>query len=149
MGWPDQSNLFLWTFKTFLAKTQIPIVWTAHTCFTPHCTIWFFSDAQLPDTLRVVYTNLARASQFWTFWYRILDGPSGGRDISGNPERTTRQTVSVDERTTPYNLPTTVDRYRGKATNNNSKYKDKDKDKYKDKDNDSLQPAHRGGQIPR
>ena len=103
-----------------LAKTQIPIVWTAHTCFTPHCTIWFFSDAQLPDTLRVVYTNLARASQFWTFWYRILDGPSGGRDISGNPERTTRQTASVDERTTPYNLPTTVDRYRGKATNNNS-----------------------------
>merc|ERR1719412_1446146 len=71
-------------------------------------------DAQLPDTLRVVYTNLARASQFWTFWYRILDGPSGGRDISGGqtPERPTRQTASVDERTTPYNLPTTVDRNR-------------------------------------
>merc|ERR1719430_2196826 len=73
-------------------------------------------DAQLPDTLRVVYTNLARASQFWTYWYRILDGPSGevanGLDI----HRTTRQTVSVDESpktSTPYNLPTTVDRNRG------------------------------------
>lgn len=96
------------------------LVWPAQICFTPHCTIWFFSDAQLPDTLRVVYTNLARASQFWTFWYRILDGPSGGRDISGGqtPERTTRQTASVDERTTPYNLPTTVDRNRGKTKNN-------------------------------
>ena len=84
----------------------------------PHCTIWFpFSDAQLPDTLRVVYTNLARASQFWSFWYRILDPStdSGGRI---RPDRTTRQTVSVDENTrssTPYNLPTTVDRTRGKA----------------------------------
>ena len=117
MSWSDKKV----SKKKNLKKKHL-LVWPAQICFTPHCTIWFFSDAQLPDTLRVVYTNLARASQFWTFWYRILDGPSGGRDISGGsqtPERTTRQTASVDqERTTPYNLPTTVDRNRGKTTNN-------------------------------
>ena len=122
-----QHFLMSWSYKKVSKKknstTKKLLVWPAQICFTPHCTIWFFSDAQLPDTLRVVYTNLARASQFWTFWYRILDGPSGGRDISGGsqtPERTTRQTASVDqERTTPYNLPTTVDRNRGKTSNNN------------------------------
>jgi len=76
-------------------------------------------DAQLPDTLRVVYTNLAKASKFWTFWYQNLDGSGsgdGGRDSIGHTHRTTRQTVSVDESTktsTPYYLPTTVDRNRG------------------------------------
>jgi len=76
-------------------------------------------DAQLPDTLRVVYTNLAKASKFWTFWYQNLDGSGsggGGRDTIGHTHRTTRQTVSVDESTktsTPYYLPTTVDRNRG------------------------------------
>ena len=115
--WADQTRP-VWTRK-------YQLVWPAQICSSPHCTIWFFSDAQLPDTLRVVFTNLARASQFWTFWYRILDGPSGGRDISGGqtPERTTRQTASVDERTTPYNLPTTVDRNRGKTTNNTPSFR--------------------------
>merc|ERR1712106_1309006 len=76
-------------------------------------------DAQLPDTLRVVYTNLAKASKFWTFWYQNLEGSgshAGGRDNFGHTHRTTRQTVSVDELTktsTPYYLPTTVDRNRG------------------------------------
>lgn len=76
-------------------------------------------DAQLPDTLRVVYTNLAKASKFWTFWYQNLEGSGsggGGRDNIGHTHRTTRQTVSVDESTktsTPYYLPTTVDRNRG------------------------------------
>ena len=119
MSWSDK--LKFGGEKYEIQKIQ-KIFWSGqlNICSSPHCTIWFFSDAQLPDTLRVVFTNLARASQFWTFWYRILDGPSGGRDISGGqtPERTTRQTASVDERTTPYNLPTTVDRNRGKTTNN-------------------------------
>jgi hypothetical protein len=81
---------------------------------------FLFSDAQLPDTLRVVYTNLAKASKFWTFWYQNLEGSGsggGGRDNIGHTHRTTRQTVSVDESTktsTPYYLPTTVDRNRGK-----------------------------------
>ena len=121
MSWSDKTSLdekisVFFCPKSFYAKEN---VWPAQICSSPHCTIWFFSDAQLPDTLRVVFTNLARASQFWTFWYRILDGPSGGRDISGGqtPERTTRQTASVDGRTTPYNLPTTVDRNRGKTNN--------------------------------
>jgi len=76
-------------------------------------------DAQLPDTLRVVYTNFAKASKFWTFWYQNLSGSGsggGGRDRIGHTHRTTRQTVSVDESTkpsTPYYLPTTVDRNRG------------------------------------
>ena len=68
--------------------------------------MWLISDAQLPDSLRVVQTNLARASQFWTFWYQNLN--------SGGYSRTTRHTVSVDETTTPYFLPTMVDRERGK-----------------------------------
>ena len=76
-----------------------------------HCTTEFISDAQLPDSLRVVHTNLARASQFWTFWYSELDG---GHGAGGSPYRTTRHTVSVDETTTPYFLPTAVDRDRGK-----------------------------------
>jgi len=76
-------------------------------------------DAQLPDTLRVVYTNLAKASKFWTFWYQNLEGSGGrggGADGISHTHRTTRQTVSVDESTktsTPYYLPTTVDRNRG------------------------------------
>jgi len=76
-------------------------------------------DAQLPDTLRVVYTNLARASHFWTYWYRILDGPSGGGSRGGlhtHTPRSSRQTVSVDESTdttTPYFLPTNTDRNMG------------------------------------
>ena len=117
MSWSDAKVYQNLAKQIFHQKCLL--VWPAQICFTPHCTIWFFSDAQLPDTLRVVFTNLARASQFWTFWYRILDGPSGGRDISGGqtPERTTRQTASVDGRTTPYNLPTTVDRNRGKTNN--------------------------------
>jgi len=65
-------------------------------------------DAQLPDSLRVVQTNLARASQFWTFWYQNLN--------SGGYSRTTRHTVSVDETTTPYFLPTMVDRERGESS---------------------------------
>ena len=72
-----------------------------------------FSDAQLPDTLRVVHTNLAQASQFWTFWY---SGLVGGAQVggAGGWQRSTRHTVSVDETTTPYFLPTAVDRERGK-----------------------------------
>jgi len=76
-------------------------------------------DAQLPDTLRVVHTNLAKASKFWTFWYQNLEGSGsggGGRDQIGHTHRTTRQAISVDESTkpsTPYYLPTTVDRNRG------------------------------------
>jgi len=76
-------------------------------------------DAQLPDTLRVVHTNLAKASKFWTFWYQNLEGGGGGgggRDHIGHTHRTTRQAISVDESTkpsTPYYLPTTVDRNRG------------------------------------
>jgi len=68
-------------------------------------------DAQLPDTLRVVYTNLARASQFWSVWYRMLEGASGG--WSGL-ERTTRRAAGIDEAnpSTPYNLPTLGDRNR-------------------------------------
>ena len=77
-----------------------------------HCTMWMISDAQLPDTLRVVHTNLAQASQFWTFWYANLYG--GDQSHQGSPYRTTRHTVSVDETTTPYFLPTLVDRERGK-----------------------------------
>ena len=76
------------------------------------------SDAQLPDTLRVVHTNLALASQFWTFWYQNLyAGGVGGGGLGARPQphRTTRQTVSVDENTTPYFLPTSVDRARGKT----------------------------------
>merc|ERR1719270_300978 len=70
-------------------------------------------DAQLPDSLRVVQTNLAQASQFWTFWYDKLY-----TDGSGAPGyRTTRHTVSVDETTTPYFLPTAVDRDRGEGKN--------------------------------
>ena len=81
---------------------------------------FLFSDAQLPDTLRVVHTNLAKASKFWTFWYQNLEGGGGGgggRDHIGHTHRTTRQAISVDESTkpsTPYYLPTTVDRNRGK-----------------------------------
>ena len=67
------------------------------------------SDAQLPDSLRVVHTNLAQASQFWTFWYSDLVTRG-----SGGYGRSTRHTVSVDETTTPYNMPTAVDRERGK-----------------------------------
>merc|ERR550532_3188307 len=73
-------------------------------------------DAQLPDTLRVVHTNLAQASQFWTFWYQNLYKEGRGHEVEGRlppPHRTTRQTVSVDENTTPYFLPTAVDRERG------------------------------------
>ena len=69
------------------------------------------SDAQLPESLRVVHTNLAQASQFWTFWYRDL---VGGEGAGGGYGRSTRHTVSVDETTTPYFLPTAVDRERGK-----------------------------------
>ena len=75
------------------------------------------SDAQLPDTLRVVHTNLAQASQFWTFWYQNLYKEGLGHETEGRippPHRTTRKTVSVDENTTPYFLPTSVDRERGK-----------------------------------
>ena len=75
------------------------------------------SDAQLPDTLRVVHTNLAKASHFWTFWYQNLYKEGRGHEVEGGlppPHRTTRQTVSVDENTTPYFLPTSVDRERGK-----------------------------------
>ena len=76
------------------------------------------SDAQLPDTLRVVHTNLARASHFWTFWYQNLYKGGVGGEVGGAlppPHRTTRQTVSGDENTTPYFLPTSVDRTRGKT----------------------------------
>ena len=84
--------------------------WDILKFYFPHCTFWFLSDAQLPDSLRVVQTNLAQASQFWTFWYNKLY-----TDGSGAPGyRTTRHTVSVDETTTPYFLPTAVDRDRGK-----------------------------------
>ena len=76
---------------------------------SPHCTFWMISDAQLPDTLRVVHTNLAQASQFWTFWYRDLARAPGSRTMV-----TRRHTVSVDETTTPYFLPTAGDRERGK-----------------------------------
>ena len=69
------------------------------------------SDAQLPESLRVVHTNLAQASQFWTFWYSDLVGGAGAGSGYG---RSTRHTVSVDETTTPYFLPTAVDRERGK-----------------------------------
>ena len=75
------------------------------------------SDAQLPDTLRVVHTNLAQASQFWTFWYQNLYKEGSAHETEGRvppPHRTTRKTVSVDENTTPYFLPTSVDRERGK-----------------------------------
>ena len=71
------------------------------------------SDAQLPESLRVVHTNLAQASQFWTFWYRDLVG-GAGEGAGGGYGRSTRHTVSVDETTTPYFLPTAVDRERGK-----------------------------------
>jgi len=67
-------------------------------------------DAQLPDTLRVVHTNLAQASQFWTFWYRDLARAPGSRTMV-----TRRHTVSVDETTTPYFLPTAGDRERGEG----------------------------------
>lgn len=87
-----------------LSERQYPV-------FSPHSqsTFWLISDAQLPDSLRVVHTNLAQASQFWTFWYSGLVG-GAGRDYG----RSTRHTVSVDETTTPYFLPTAVDRERGK-----------------------------------
>ena len=68
------------------------------------------SDAQLPDSLRVVHTNLAQASQFWTFWYGELARAPGSRSMV-----TRRHTVSVDETTTPYFLPTAGDRERGKT----------------------------------
>ena len=50
------------------------------------------SDAQLPDTLRVVHTNLAQASQFWTFWYQNLYKEGWGHEVEGRippPHRTT------------------------------------------------------------
>ena len=78
--------------------------------FSPHCTFWMISDAQLPESLRVVHTNLAQASQFWTFWYSELTTRG-----QGGYGRATRHTVSVDETTTPYFLPTAVDRERGKS----------------------------------
>ena len=82
------------------------------------------SDAQLPDTLRVVHTNLAQASQFWTFWYQNLYKEGFGHETEGRippPHRTTRKTVSVDENTTPYFLPTSVDRERGKIWHKKNK----------------------------
>ena len=82
------------------------------------------SDAQLPDTLRVVHTNLAQASQFWTFWYQNLYKEGLDHEVEGGippPHRTTRQTVSVDENTTPYFLPTSVDRERGKIWHKKNK----------------------------
>ena len=121
--WVPDINCLIHQTKIFPASFRRPepttSVWL--TFLTPHCTFWFlFSDAQLPDTLRVVYTNLAKASKFWTFWYQNLEGSGGrggGADGISHTHRTTRQTVSVDESTktsTPYYLPTTVDRNRGK-----------------------------------
>ena len=91
-----------------------PCCQSANTPFSPLTlsTFWMISDAQLPESLRVVHTNLAQASQFWTFWYRDLVGGEGAG--GGGYGRSTRHTVSVDETTTPYFLPTAVDRERGK-----------------------------------
>ena len=87
------------------------------------------SDAQLPDTLRVVHTNLAQASQFWTFWYQNLYKEGLDHEVEGGippPHRTTRQTVSVDENTTPYFLPTSVDRERGKIWHKKKQQQERD-----------------------
>jgi len=71
-------------------------------------------DAQLPDTLRPTYTNLAKAAAFWNHWYQNL----GIEQVTVGHHRTTRHTISVDDdppvrTSTPYNLPTTADRKLG------------------------------------
>ena len=124
LDWFEKYNIFYIYFKCssnvgvmWDRRYQSNIVSSKEISYSSLHLLVVISDAQLPDTLRVVHTNLAQASQFWTFWYQNLYKDGWGHEVEGGippPHRTTRQTVSVDENTTPYFLPTSVDRERGK-----------------------------------
>ena len=123
----ETDNAQDWFEKYFKCSSNVGVMWdpryqsnivsSKEISYSSLHLLVVISDAQLPDTLRVVHTNLAQASQFWTFWYQNLYKEGFGHETEGRippPHRTTRQTVSVDENTTPYFLPTSVDRERGK-----------------------------------
>jgi len=62
-------------------------------------------DAQLPDTIRPVFTNIAEAARFWSFWYRNLGRGVGPTNPVGG--RVTRTTVDEPRSSTPYYVPST------------------------------------------
>ena len=88
----------------------------------PHCTIFcfHFSDAQIPDSIRPTFSNLADAAIFWEFYYRGLPGYSKTGSPGPETRRTTREvyvTSGTADSTTPWYIPSVSDReYNGKTS---------------------------------
>ena len=135
----ETDNAQDWFEKYFKCSSNVGVMWdpryqsnivsSKEISYSSLHLLVVISDAQLPDTLRVVHTNLAQASQFWTFWYQNLYKEGLDHEVEGGippPHRTTRKTVSVDENTTPYFLPTSVDRERGKIWHKKKQQQERD-----------------------
>ncbi|XP_023329404.1 uncharacterized protein LOC111702073 [Eurytemora carolleeae] len=71
------------------------------------------SDAQIPDSIRPTFSNLADAAIFWEFYYRGLPGYSKTGSSGPETRRTTREvyvTSGTADSTTPWYIPSVSDR---------------------------------------